>query len=395
MTERYDLVVIGGGIHGAGVAQAAAAQGHSVLVLEQTALAAGTSSRSSKLIHGGLRYLESAQFALVRECLRERALLLKLAPELVRLRPFYLPVYRDTRRRPWKIRLGLSLYALLAGGNKISRYYSVPSHHWERLDGLSTDGLDAVYCYPDAQTDDAALTRAVMHSAQSLGAQLHMPALLQRVECRAQGAIVHYQMDQRSRQSECRTVVNAAGPWVNEVLQNVTPVPARIDIDLVQGTHIVIPQPLTHGIYYVEAPRDHRAVFVMPWLGKTLVGTTETVYQGDPSRVRPLNSEIDYLWETYVHYFPHNRNVPQDIFAVFAGLRVLPAKGGKPFGRSRETILHLDRPDKPRVLTIYGGKLTAYRTTAAAVMERLRPSLPTRRPIAQTERLPLTPVPLA
>jgi glycerol-3-phosphate dehydrogenase len=389
LTERYDLVVIGGGIHGAGVAQAAAAQGHSVLVLEQTALAAGTSSRSSKLIHGGLRYLESAQFALVRECLRERALLLKLAPDLVRLRPFYLPVYRDTRRRPWKIRLGLSLYALLAGGNKISRYYSVPRHHWERLDGLRTDGLTAVYCYPDAQTDDAALTRAVMNSAQGLGAELYMPAIVQAVECHARGATVRYQMDQRSRLCECRAVVNAAGPWVNEVLKNVTPASPRFDIDLVQGAHIMISQPLTQGLYYVEAPRDRRAVFVMPWRGKTLVGTTETVYQGDPSQVRPLDSEIDYLWETYAHYFPVSRNVPQNISAAFAGLRVLPAKGGAPFGRSRETILLPDRPDKPRVLTIYGGKLTAYRTTAAAVMERLRTTLPARKPVAQTDKLPL------
>lgn len=391
MTERYDVVVVGGGIHGSGVAQAAAAQGYSVLVLEQTALAAGTSSRSSKLIHGGLRYLESAEFSLVRECLRERALLLKLAPELVRLRPFYLPVYRNTHRRPWKIRLGLGLYDLLAGGNKISRHHCVPRHHWERLDGLTTEGLDAVYCYPDAQTDDAALTHAVMRSAQSLGAELRMPALLRHVDCHDQGATVHYQIDQQAYQCECLALVNAAGPWVNEVLQKVAPVPPSIDIDLVQGTHILVPEPLTQGIYYVEAPRDHRAVFVMPWRRKTLVGTTETVYPGDPSQVRPLNSEIDYLWETFTHYFPRYNNAPQSIYAVFAGLRVLAAKGGTPFGRSRETILHPNRPGKPRVLTIYGGKLTAYRATAAAVMERLRPSLPSRTPIAETSALPLEP----
>jgi glycerol-3-phosphate dehydrogenase len=392
LTDRYDVVVIGGGIHGAGVAQAAAAQGYSVLLLEKTALAAGTSSRSSKLIHGGLRYLESAQFSLVRECLHERALLLKLAPELVRLRPFYLPVYRHTQRRPWKIRLGLALYDLLAGGSKVSRYSSLPRHHWERLDGLITEDLEAVYCYPDAQTDDAALTQAVMQSAQELGAELRVPASLRRVECHAQGAIVHYQIEQQSHQCECHAVVNAAGPWANEVLNHVTPPPRQIKIDLVAGTHIVIPEPLTQGIYYVEAPRDYRAVFVMPWRRKTLVGTTETVYEGDPAQVRPLNCEIDYLWETFTHYFPRYRHAPQNIFAVFAGLRVLPAKSGSPFGRPRETILHPDHPGRPRVLTIYGGKLTAYRATAAAVMARLRPSLPSRTPVATTDNLPLTPV---
>ena len=394
MTERYDLVVIGGGIHGVGVAQAAAAQGYTVLVLEQTALAAGTSSRSSKLIHGGLRYLESAQFSLVRECLRERALLLKLAPDLVRLRPFYLPVYRHTQRHPWKIRLGLALYDLLAGGSKVSHYSTLSRHHWERLDGLITEDLEAVYCYPDAQTDDAALTRAVMQSAQELGAELRVPATLQRVECHAQGAVVHYRMAEQSYQCKCLAVVNAAGPWVNEVLNNVTPLPRQIKIDLVAGTHIVIPEPLTQGIYYLEAPRDHRAIFVMPWRRKTLVGTTETVYQGDPAQVHPLNSEIDYLWETFAHYFPRYRHAPQNIFAVFAGLRVLPARGGTPFGRSRETILHPDHPAKPRLLTIYGGKLTAYRATAAAVMARLHASLPARKTVADTASLMLNPAPL-
>jgi glycerol-3-phosphate dehydrogenase len=389
LTERFDVVVIGGGIHGAGVAQAAAASGYSVMVLEQTALAAGTSSRSSKLIHGGLRYLEGGHLTLVRECLQERSLLLKLAPELVHLRPFYLPVYDDTRRRPWKIRLGLSLYALLAGGNKISRYHTVPRHHWDRLDGLSTDNLEAVFCYPDAQTDDAALTRAVMHSAQTLGAELRMPALLRQVECHDQGVTVHYQMENRPYQCESLAVVNATGPWVNEVMTKMAPIPSQIAVDLVQGTHILVPGALTQGLYYVEAPRDQRAVFVMPWRGTTLVGTTETLYQGDPAQVRPLAEEIDYLWETLAHYFPRFRSGERHILESFAGLRVLPSQAGSPFTRSRETLLHPDRADKPRILTIYGGKLTAYRTTAIAVMEHLQSSLPARNAIANTAELQL------
>lgn len=394
MTEHFDVVVIGGGIHGVGVAQAAAAQGYRTLVLEQTALAAGTSSRSSKLIHGGLRYLESAQLFLVRECLRERALLLKLAPELVRLRPFYLPIYRHTQRRPWKIRLGLALYDLLSGSSKVSRYSILPRHHWERLDGLTIEDLEAVYCYPDAQTDDAALTRSVMQSAQDLGAELHVPASVRQVECHDRGAIVHYQTGQQSHQCECLAVVNAAGPWVNEVLHNVIPGLRPLEIDLVAGTHIVIPEPLTQGIYYVEAPRDHRAIFIMPWRRNTLVGTTETVYHGDPSQVHPLNSEIDYLWETFTHYFPRYRQAPKNIVSAFAGLRVLPARSSSLFSRSRETILHPDHPGNPRVITIYGGKLTAYRATAAAVMSRLRPGLPSRKPLADTATLPLSPVSL-
>lgn len=389
LTDRYDLVIIGGGIHGAGVAQAAAAKGHSVLVLEQTALAAGTSSRSSKLIHGGLRYLEGGHINLVRECLHERTLLLKLAPDLVQMRWFYLPIYRDTQRRPSEVRLGLSLYSLLAGLRRETRFKTIPHSQWDSLDGLETSNLEAVYRYRDAQTDDAALTRAVMHSAQTLGAELRMPAVLQHAECHAQGVSIHYRMDQRSYHCECLTLVNAAGPWVNQVLAKISPVPSQIAVDLVQGTHIVVPEPVTQGIYYVEAPRDHRAVFVMPWQGKTLVGTTETLYQSDPAQVKPLPDEIEYLWETLAHYFPRYRSQPRRIVEAFAGLRVLPAQTGTPFGRSRETILHPDQADHPRLLTIYGGKLTAYRATAAAVMGRLRSSLPARMLIADTQDLPL------
>ena len=141
--EHYDVVIIGAGIHGAGVAQAAAAHGHSVLLLEQHAPAFGTSSRSSKLIHGGLRYLESGQLALVRECLRERELLSRLAPDLVRLVPFYIPVYRHTTRRPWQIRGGLSMYALLGGLGEHVRFTRVPRDQWTELDGLATRELQA------------------------------------------------------------------------------------------------------------------------------------------------------------------------------------------------------------------------------------------------------------
>src|SRR5271168_2660541 len=150
--KEYDVVIIGGGIHGAGVLQAAAAAGHSALLIEREGLAAGTSSRSSKLIHGGLRYLESGQFALVRESLRERATLLRIAAELVELKPFFIPVYRDTRRRPWQLKLGLWIYALLGGFGASTRFGTVPKREWPALDGLETRHLDAVIRYHDAQT---------------------------------------------------------------------------------------------------------------------------------------------------------------------------------------------------------------------------------------------------
>src|SRR5690348_12268607 len=168
--SQFDVIVVGAGIHGVGVAQAAAAAGQKVLLLEQHIPAFGTSSRSSKLIHGGLRYLESGQFHLVRESLLERALMLKNAPELVRLRAFHIPLYRETRRKPWQIMLGLSMYAVLGGFKRGCRFGLLSKKDWSQLDGLKTDNLRAVFRYYDGQTDDALLTRSVLQSAMRLGA---------------------------------------------------------------------------------------------------------------------------------------------------------------------------------------------------------------------------------
>jgi len=395
--KYYDVIIIGGGIHGVGVAQAAAAAGHSVLVLEQEALACGTSSRSSKLIHGGLRYLEGMQFSLVRECLRERALLLKNAPSLVKLQPFYIPVYKDTSRRPWLIRSGLTLYSLLGGINRASTFRSLGKDKWNDLDGLDTIGLEAVFRYYDAQTDDAALTHAVMHSAQSLGAELETNAQFVAGQLHNDGAVIQYQKNGQVITCEARTMVNAAGPWANQVLAKITPQQAPQAIDLVQGTHIVIEGTLNHGIYYMEASSDRRAVFAMPWQGKTLVGTTETIFDpnADPGSVAPLEEEARYLMKTIASYFPAYRNLQTNpVCSAFAGLRVLPRAASdkdkhNAFSRPRETVLQTDRSDSPRLLTIYGGKLTAYRTTAEKCLKQLHSSLPTRDAIANTRKLTL------
>jgi len=390
VTRRLDVVVVGGGIHGVGVAQAAAAAGHSVLLLEKRALAAGTSSKSSKLIHGGLRYLESGQFHLVWESLIERRILLDIAPDLVHMVPFHLPVYRSTRRRPWQLRIGLSMYAVLGGFERTFRFGSIPRREWQALDGLETRGLESVLRYYDAQTDDAALTRAVMQSAQSLGAELAMPAEFFAAELRQQSAIVRYSHHGRESECEATVLVNAAGPWVNEVAQRITPAITVPNIELVQGSHIVVPGEPRRGIYYVESPRDGRAVFVMPWHGNTLVGTTETRFRGDPDHLHPLAAERHYLVSVLKHYFPrYARLGARDLIDSFAGLRVLPGGPGHAFHRSRETLYVADRPLKPRTLGVYGGKLTGWRATAELVMKRIAGSLPVRRPRADTRSLKL------
>ena len=381
------MVIIGAGIHGA---QAASAAGHSVLLLEQSSIAAGSSSRSSKLIHGGLRYLESGQWRLVRESLHERALMLRLAPELVKLQTFHIPVYRHTRRHPWQLRIGLSLYALLAGLDRSAHFGSVPRNRWNDLDGLDTHELEQVFWYHDAQTDDALLTAAVVRSAQALGTQLAMPASFMGATLEAGAVQVRYRQDQLEHECTARVLINAAGPWAGTLAHTIKPAIEVPALQLVQGTHIVIDYQPRAGFYYLESPRDGRAIFVMPWKGHTLVGTTEVRYRGNPAEVHPAAHEIHYLQGVLQHYFPRWRGAALPaLLGSFAGLRVLPGGAGHAFHRSRETLLCADRAARPRVLSVYGGKLTTWRAVAARALQRVSASLPQRRAIARTDQLML------
>ena len=385
MSDDLDVLIIGAGIQGAGVAQAAAAAGYRVRVIEQQAIAAGTSSRSSKLVHGGLRYLETHQYALVRKTLQERDLLVRIAPELVKLTPFYIPVYSSTRRGSGLIRIGLMLYSLLGGLRATSRFRTVPKAEWQQLD-IAQDGLLAVYQFWDAQTDDEALTRAVIHSAQVLGAELACPASFVSAKVTADRIEVVYRQAEAAMRCTARVLVNASGPWVNEVLAGISPTEPGLEVELVQGTHIVLDNSPPSGVFYVEAPQDRRAVFIMPWYDKMLVGTTETVYTGEPGDETPLPAEIDYLRAVFRHYFP---TLSDQVLESYAGLRVLPKTAHAPFRRPRDTVLHIG-PE--RVLTLYGGKLTGYRATADEVMQKIQRYLPTAQPKADTHMLKLQPV---
>jgi glycerol-3-phosphate dehydrogenase len=392
VTSAVDVIVIGAGIHGVGVAQAAAAAGHRVLVLEQTAVGAGTSSRSSKLIHGGLRYLETYQFRLVRECLHERAVLLRIAPDLVRLQRFHVPIYPQTRRRPWLLTMGLSIYGSLAGFTRGATWGRVPAARWDTLDGLELDQLQAVFWYQDGQTDDLQLSRAVMRSASSIGAEMAMPARFLSAVLTSDGVVVRYETAHGTAERSARVLVNAAGPWANDVARAISPAVEVPAIERVQGSHIILGGEITNGIYYVESPRDGRAIFVMPWQGKTMIGTTEVRFQGDLARVEPTASELRYLQWIARRYFPRFRAAGADaIVSSFAGLRVLPGGTGHAFHRSRETLLITDREKSPRLLSIYGGKLTSYRAVSAQVVDRIASSLPARTAIARTDQMRLTP----
>ena len=354
----YDFIIIGAGIQGAACAQLAAEHGYRVLILEQfDTPGTATSSKSSKLIHGGLRYLESGQFKLVHECLREREFLIAHTPLVERV-PFYIPVYKNTRRSSLMIRLGLMIYALFSG----FRFNTVKRKQWATLDGLKTTHLKTVFRYYDAQTDDQALTAFVMQDAQHKGAELITGAEFVSAQIHDDYCDVHFNHEQTQQQLQCKQLINASGPWVNRVLDHIEPRPEQLAMELVLGSHIVVQGKLEQGLYYLESPGDGRAVFVMPWQQHILIGTTEHTYQGPLHPVQVPDEDIDYLLSVYNHYFSHALGRDQLIDA-FAGLRVLPRDEQDPFSRARDTIIHPNRAGA-RVYTLYGGKLTAHRATA-------------------------------
>ena len=361
MNEHYDLCVVGGGIQGAGIAQAAAINGLSVALIEKNDWGAGTSSKSSKLIHGGLRYLQTFEFDLVQESLKERRTLLNVAPDLVKPNWFYIPVYKSSFYRPWKISLGLGLYSFLSGKNNLNSWHKLKKSQWDTLNGLNTYDLQAVYAYQDAQTDDRLLTESVVESAKQNGATLLCPATFELAVWTDSGYRITVTTNNEHQEIQARYLVNAAGPWVNHVSERVAPIPNQMNIDLVQGTHLVFRQPLGDHCFYLEAPQDQRAVFALPWKSGTLVGTTEKLFSGDPDHVVPSSEEVDYLLNVIRFYFPEYVHEPVD---AWAGLRVLPASEKKPFKRSREVQLMEDKS----YIAVYGGKLTAYRATAEKVM---------------------------
>jgi len=374
MKETYDIAIIGGGIHGVGVAQAAAASGLSVCVLEKSnGLAHGTSSRSSKLIHGGLRYLETGQLSLVYECLRERRYLIKNAPTLVKLQPFFIPIYDDSSRSPLMIRLGLTLYALLGKLTADTHFRKLNKNEWDSIPGLKHKGLQAIFQFYDGQTDDAALTRAVMQSAEDLGAKLRLNAEVQNIEIDSNDCSIEYLKKSEKHRCRAHVIVNAAGPWAHKVAALITPQQSIPEIELVAGTHIVLPKLPIPGMIYAESPVDNRPIFIMPWKEHTLVGTTERRYQGDPDDIKATPEEIDYLLKSVAHYLPAQTQLREQLQASFAGCRVLPASEGNANRKPRETLLIMDDPKRPRILSIYGGKLTAYRATAEQVMKKLSP----------------------
>jgi glycerol-3-phosphate dehydrogenase len=386
----YDLLVVGGGIHGAGIARDAAGRGLRVLLVEKDSLAAHTSSASSKLVHGGLRYLEYFKLRLVRESLTERENLLAIAPHLVRRLRFVLP-YRSRLRPAWAVRLGLFLYDRLGRQNNLEDSSQVrfdASPFGAPLRKTQRSG----FAYSDCAVDDSRLVILNAKDAAERGATVRVG--LAFVRAAREGAVWRAELQEAATgkrfAANARAIVNAAGPWVDEVLAGRLGTHGRHAVRLVKGSHIVVPRLYEGEQAYALQHSDRRLVFVIPWLDDfTLIGTTDVPWSGGPGAPGIEPAEVDYLCELVNRSFERTIT-PADVVWNFAGIRALRDDGAtRSSAVTRDYALELDTAGGGApVLSVIGGKITTYRRLAERVLDALAPFLPAMR-APWTDREPL------
>lgn len=372
-----DLLVIGGGINGAGIARDAAGRGLDVLLLEQDDLAAHTSSASTKLVHGGLRYLEHYEFRLVRESLIERERLLAIAPHLIRPLEFVLPHRHATRPR-WLIRLGLFLYDHLGGRRTLPASFGVRLPGSRYGSGLDA-GIERGFVYADCRVDDARLVVLNALDAAARGADIRTRTRF--VAARREGAlwraVLHDRVTGQESEVAARALVNAAGPWVGSLLAALPDVSAERPPRLVKGSHIIVPQLHAGEHAYILQNPDRRIVFAIPYeRAFTLIGTTELPWSADPATPEIDDAETAYLCASVNRYFTR-QTMPADVVHSYSGLRPLFDDGtSNASAVTRDYVLELGAGDAPQLLSVLGGKITTYRRLAEHALEKLAPFLP-------------------
>ncbi len=389
MPELTDLLVVGGGINGAGIARDAAGRGLSVMLVERDDLASGTSSASSKLIHGGLRYLEQYEFRLVREALREREVLLRLAPHIIRPLEFVLP--HDAGMRPaWMIRAGLWLYDHLGGRLTLpaSRRIAFPN---ARYGAALKPSYRSGFVYSDCQVDDARLTILNAVSAREKGATVLTRtrfAHARRVEGVWEATLEP--AGAAPRTVKARAIVNAAGPWVVEALHAIAGERTREQVRLVKGSHIVVPAVQAQDHAYILQNPDRRVVFVIPYEGRySLVGTTDVQIDSATQGWAISPEETEYLVAA-ANRFLARPIAAADIAWSYAGVRPLYDDGSpNPSEVTRDYVLKLDEAGGAPLLSVFGGKITTYRRLAEEALAKLAPFFPgVKAPWTAREALP-------
>ena len=388
--SRVDLAIIGGGINGAGIAVQAAQAGLSVTLLEKGDFASGTSSKSTKLIHGGIRYLEQGRLGLVFEALHERKRLLKIAPHLVHPIPFLLPCYKEDERPPWMVKVGLWLYDLLAGPHNIARHkWFSPVQALQLAPSLNPENLVGCGLYYDAQVNDARLVLENILGAEEKGAHCFNYCRVTGLEPMPHQVRVFYKSELSGEEGSIAAscLVNASGPWANQTAKLVSSDSVPI-VRPTRGTHLVVPQVLSDHAVLVMSPKDRRVTFVIPWRGYSLVGTTDLDDDGNPDEVRPREEEVTYLLKEASRVFPKVAWNPGKVLSGFAGLRPLAWAGeGHASSVSREDKILV----QGNVLTIVGGKLTTYHSMARKSVERILKRLGKNPSGNKLDRLPGTP----
>lgn len=378
MSQIYDLAIIGGGVNGAGIARDAAGRGASVILFEQDDLASHTSSWSTKLIHGGLRYLEYYEFRLVREALMEREVLWKIAPHIIEPLRFVLPHHRGLRPA-WLLRLGLFLYDHLGGRKLLPATRTLDLTRDVAGQPLKKGLFSRGFEYSDCRVDDSRLVLLNAQDAAARGAAIRTRS---RVVSAARTGD-HWTVEVENRLTgaretiAARALVNAAGPWVAEVLGQRLHAKSRSGVRLVQGSHIVVPKLYDHDRCYIFQNSDGRIIFAIPYQGDfTLIGTTDSDYSGDPAAAHATQDEIAYLCRAASEYFAQPVE-PASVVWTFSGVRPLYDDGASEAkAATREYVFELDgEAGEPPLLSIFGGKITTYRRLAEEALEKLSPWL--------------------
>jgi glycerol-3-phosphate dehydrogenase len=383
----FDVLIIGGGIVGAGVARDAAMRGLRTLLVEQADFASGTSSRSSRLLHGGLRYLAQGRIGLVREASTEKVLLGRLAPHLCSPMPFVFPVWKGDQWSLWKLAAGVHVYDLLCGRRNFGRSCFVRSTRLTAdVPQLRREGLKGAVRYFDAFTNDARLVIDTLRSAEGFGASLLNYAKLLSAERR--GSEWHCEVRNESSGSSfevhARAIVNAAGAWADRLPH------AQVHLRLTKGVHLVIDRarlPVSEA--FVLSERD-RILFVIPWGERMILGTTDTDYTGDPSAVQTERADVDYILRVVNDAFPAAGLAASDVISSWAGIRPLIAprsqKAGAPSDISRG---HQITVCEPAWVDVAGGKLTTYRLMAEQTVDRVGECLGMRLQVSRTAHVPI------
>jgi glycerol-3-phosphate dehydrogenase len=367
--SAFDLIIIGAGINGAGIARDATLRGLKVLLLDKSDFGSGTSSASTRLIHGGLRYLEHFEFGLVRESLRERETLLKIAPHLVRPLPIVIPIYKHSARGPATIRAGMLGYDLLSFGKSLPRHRMLSRvETLKKFPGLNPEALLGAALYFDAQIEFA--ERLVLENvlaARERGAEVLSYAPVTKVLA-GDGAVAGVEFATEAGTNvtaRARLVINAAGPWVDRLLER-APHESPHLIGGTKGSHIVVPAfaGAPPQAIYLEAQSDRRPFFIIPWNGNFLIGTTDVRFENDPGEARAETWEVDYLLAETNLAFPAAQLTRNDILFTYSGVRPLPRSAAKDEQSITRRHFIREHPKVKNLFSIVGGKLTTYRSLA-------------------------------